>query len=58
MLLELIISSLWPAIATKHGYKSAEEYMDGAQKKFSLLDTGIMDTPSTRLLMINVRYQK
>lgn len=48
--------SLWPALSTKHGYKSAEEYMESAQKKFSLLETGIMDTPSTRLLLINVSY--
>jgi hypothetical protein len=53
---KLIFASIWPALSTKHRYSSAEEYMDGAQKKFSLLETGIMDTPSTRLLLINVSY--
>lgn len=52
---KLIVDRLWPALSTKHGYKSAEEYKESAQNKFSLLDTGIMDTPSTRLLLINVR---
>jgi hypothetical protein len=41
-------------MAMKHGYATAEEFIDGAQKKFSLLETGIMEKPSTRLLLINV----
>lgn len=32
-----------------------EAYKKGAQKKFSLLETGIIQKPSTRLLLINVR---
>ncbi|OHW90422.1 pigment biosynthesis protein ayg1 [Colletotrichum incanum] len=44
---------LTPAMAMKHGYKSVEEYKAGVQKKFSLLETGIIDKPSTRLLLIN-----
>jgi len=40
-------------MAAKHGYKSADEYKEGVQKKFSLLETGIIDKPSTRLLLIN-----
>ncbi|KAK4188977.1 Alpha/Beta hydrolase protein [Podospora australis] len=44
---------LTPAMAMKHGFKSAEEYKEGAQKKFSLLASGILDRPSTRLLLIN-----
>ena len=43
-----------PAMAMKHGYSSADEYKEGAQKKFSLLETGIIQKPSTRLLLINV----
>lgn len=38
----------------KYGFESAEEYIQGAQKKFSLLEAGILDGPSTRLLLINV----
>jgi hypothetical protein len=41
-------------MATKHGYKTVEEYKAGVQKKFSLLETGIIQKPSTRLLLINV----
>ncbi|ORY60653.1 Alpha/Beta hydrolase protein [Pseudomassariella vexata] len=44
---------LTPALAMKHGYKSVEEYMDGAQAKFSLLEGGIIQKPSCRLLLIN-----
>jgi len=41
-------------MAMKHGYTSVEEYKTGVQKKFSLLETGIIQKPSTRLLLINV----
>lgn len=41
-------------MAMKHGYRSVEEYKAGVQKKFSLLETGIIQKPSTRLLLINV----
>ncbi|KAK3331145.1 Alpha/Beta hydrolase protein [Apodospora peruviana] len=44
---------LTPAMAMKHGYKSVGEYKAGVQKKFSLLETGIIQKPSTRLLLIN-----
>ncbi|KAM7201430.1 Alpha/Beta hydrolase fold [Naviculisporaceae sp. PSN 640] len=44
---------LTPAMAMKHGYDSVEEYKAGVQKKFSLLETGIIQKPSTRLLLIN-----
>lgn len=42
-----------PAMALKHGYSNVEDY-NGVQKKFSLLELGILDKPSTRLLLINV----
>ena len=45
---------LTPAMAVKHGYESVEEYKEGVQKKFSLLENGIIQKPSTRLLLINV----
>jgi hypothetical protein len=41
-------------MATKHGFESVEAYKSGVQKKFSLLETGIIQNPSTRLLLINV----
>lgn len=45
---------LGPAISLKHGYESFETYMDEAVGKFSLLETGILKKPSTRLLFVNV----
>jgi hypothetical protein len=42
-------------MATKHGFETVEDFKANAQKKFSLLETGILDMPSTRLLLINVR---
>ena len=45
-----------PAMALKHGYNSVDEYKKGAQKKFSLLENGIIQKPSTRLLLIKVGF--
>ena len=42
-------------MAIKHGYSSAEEFKEGAQKKFSLLENGLLGKPSARLLLVNVR---
>ncbi|PMD16032.1 alpha/beta-hydrolase [Hyaloscypha hepaticicola] len=44
---------LSPAMALKHGYMNIEDYKNGVQKKFSLLELGILEKPSTRLLLIN-----
>jgi len=44
---------LTPAMAMKHGFKSVDEYKENVQKKFSLLETGIIQKPSTRLLLVN-----
>ena len=49
------MNSATPALALKHGYDSVDEYREGAQKKFSLVETGIVNMPSTRLLLVNVR---
>ena len=43
-----------PALAMKYGFASVEEYKEKVQKKFSLLETGIIQKPSTRLLLVNV----
>jgi len=45
---------LSPAMAWKHGYMNAEDYKSNVQKKFSLLESGLLDRPSSRLLLINV----
>ncbi|XXH02182.1 hypothetical protein Hte_008550 [Hypoxylon texense] len=45
---------LTPALAAKHGYgEDVEAYLEGAQCKFSLLETGVLQMPSTRLLLVN-----
>ncbi|KAI2605433.1 alpha/beta-hydrolase [Hypoxylon fragiforme] len=47
---------LTPALATKHGFgEDVEAYLEGARTKFSLLETGVLGLPSTRLLLVNVR---
>lgn len=47
---------LTPAMAMKYGFQSVEEYKAKAQEKFSLLKTGIIKGPSTRLLLVNVGF--
>ena len=47
-------SRIEPALNLKHGYATMEEFRTDAQKRFSLLDNGIIQKPSTRLLLINV----
>ncbi|KAI1122581.1 alpha/beta-hydrolase [Nemania abortiva] len=44
---------LLPALALKHGFESVEEYMKVAMERFSLLENGVLEMPSTRLLLIN-----
>lgn len=44
-----------PALAQKFGYGKVEDYKEGAQKRFSLLENGLLEKPSCRLLLINVR---
>ena len=42
-----------PALTEKFGYKSEEEFLDNAQKDFSLVELGVVNQPSCRLLLIN-----
>lgn len=42
-----------PALTEKFGYKSEEEFLENAQKDFSLVELKIVDMPATRLLLIN-----
>lgn len=51
----LTYHSFCRAIAQKYGYEDVEEFKQKAQKEFSLVETGIVNQPSTRLLLINVR---
>ncbi|KAK0723684.1 Alpha/Beta hydrolase protein [Apiosordaria backusii] len=44
---------LTPAMAHKHGFGSVEEYKKGVQKKFSLLEAGLLKRESARLFLIN-----
>ncbi|KAI0449553.1 Alpha/Beta hydrolase protein [Xylaria acuta] len=44
---------LLPALAMKHGFEDVEEYIRLAMGRFSLLENGILEMPSTRLLLIN-----
>ncbi|KAI1391841.1 alpha/beta-hydrolase [Hypoxylon trugodes] len=45
---------LTPALAMKHGYGTdVKTYLEDAQRRFSLLETGILAQPSTRLLLVN-----
>lgn len=41
-------------MALKHGFPTVEEYKANVQRKFSLLENGILQKPSTRLLLVNV----
>lgn len=45
--------ALADALALKFGYESVDAYAAEAMSKFSLLDSGIFDMPSARLLLIN-----
>lgn len=42
-----------PALTEKFGYKSHDDFMDNAQKTWSLVDNGILDMKSCRLLTVN-----
>ncbi|KAJ5281737.1 hypothetical protein N7478_007109 [Penicillium angulare] len=39
--------------AEKYGYATTEDFIQNSQKKFSLVETGIMDQPNCRLLLLN-----
>jgi len=45
--------TLLPAMVEKFGYKSEDDFLDNAQKDFSLVETGIVQMPSCRLLLVN-----
>lgn len=47
--------SITDSWAEKYGYESTEDFVQNAQKKFSLVETGVVDQPNCRLLLLNVR---
>lgn len=42
-------------MAEKYGYDNVEDFVQNAQKKFSLVETGVLDQDNSRLLLLNVR---
>lgn len=52
------MSSITPCWAEKYGYDSVEDFEKNAQKKFSLVETGVMDQPNCRLLLLNVSFAR
>lgn len=46
--------SITDSWAEKYGYDSTEDFVQNAQKKFSLVETGVVDQPNCRLLLLNV----
>ncbi|KAE8149071.1 Alpha/Beta hydrolase protein [Aspergillus avenaceus] len=42
-----------PGWAKKYGYDNIQQFTQEARKKFSLVETGIVDRPSCRLLLLN-----
>jgi hypothetical protein len=49
------ITDCW---AEKYGYSTTKEFEENAQKKFSLIETGVMDQPNCRLLLLNVCFSQ
>jgi hypothetical protein len=47
--------SITDSWAEKYGYTTTEDFIQNAQKKFSLVETGVVDQPNCRLLLLNVR---
>ena len=52
--LTVLGDSLTQVLALKFGYPNVQEMMKDSRKRFSLLENGILDQPSTRLLLVNV----
>jgi len=51
--LVLKIHSLTQVLAIKFGYSNVEKMKIDSRERFSLLENGILDMPSTKLLLIN-----
>ncbi len=48
--------SLAECLAEKFGYENVEELKKDGKSRFSLVDSGILDKPSARLLLANVSF--
>lgn len=44
-------------MAEKYGYDNVEDFIQNAQKKFSLIETGIVQQDNCRLLLLNVCFE-
>lgn len=44
-------------MAEKYGYDNVEDFVQNAQKKFSLIETGIVQQDNCRLLLLNVSFR-
>lgn len=44
-------------MAEKYGYDNVEDFIQNAQKKFSLIETGIVKQDNCRLLLLNVCFE-
>lgn len=53
---ELTRVSLAECLMEKWGYENIEAMKSDAMQRFSLLENGVLDQPSTRLLLVNVGY--
>jgi hypothetical protein len=47
--------SLTHCLALKFGYKDVEEMKKSSQKTFSLLENGMLNQSSAKVLLVNVR---
>lgn len=48
--------SLAECLVEKWGYENVEAMKKDAMQRFSLLNNGILDQPSTKLLLVNVGH--
>lgn len=48
--------SLAECLAVKHGYDNVEELKKDGKDRFSLVESGILDKPCAKLLLVNVSF--
>ena len=50
----MVCRSLAECLAEKFGYENVEELKKDGKSRFSLVESGILDKPCTRVLLANV----
>ena len=50
----MVCRSLAECLAEKYGYENVEELKKDGKSRFSLVESGILDKPCTRVLLANV----